>query len=110
MESHENELKSEIASIQAQFASLLDKFKDYENSKKSLGQKMKIDKPFSGYYLEPYEDFEYRRTEYNGTVVWEYLDKAFIQWFVLEDEDRHKMLEDTFQRDCVIKPNNDHHH
>lgn len=111
MESAEFELKAQLIDLQEQFAKLLEKVKAYENNKSFPEQKMKISKPFSGHYLHPYNEFEYRRTEYDGTIVWEYLDKAFGQWFVLDSEDESKSLEETFQRDCLIQPDpNSHNH
>ena len=111
MESAEFELKAQLLNLQEQFSELLEKVKDYETNKKFSEQKMKISKPFSGHYLHPYNEFEYRRTEYDGTIVWEYLDKAFGQWFVLDSEDESKSLEETFQKDCVIQPDpNSHNH
>lgn len=102
MESLEHQLKHELISLQERFEELLSKVKTYEQENKFSSQKMKIYKPFSGHYMQPYNDMEYRRTKYNSQIIWEYLDKSFGQWFVIDDESESERLENIFKSDCIV--------
>lgn len=104
MESAEYQLKKELIYLQEKFESLLSKVKEYENEKKFSDLKMKIHKPFSGHYLKPYEQKEYRRTIYDGKVIWEYFDNELTQWFVVDIESQSERLENIFKNDCLVTP------
>ena len=102
MENTIDQLKTELLEVQKRFETLLQKVKEYdENVSVQKETKMLICKSFFGNYVTGRDGESYRRTEVDGSIVWEYLDVNYSQWFVVDDNDNFEQLEKFYLSDCL---------
>lgn len=102
MENTIDQLRLELLEVQQRFETLLQKVKDYDENISVQNQpKMSICKPFFGNYITGRDGKDYKRTEVEGTIVWEYLDLNYGQWFVIDDTKDFEDLEKSYVSDCL---------
>ncbi len=102
MENTIDQLKLELLEVQKRFETLLQKVKEYdEGVNEQNNQKMIICKPFFGNYVTGRDGKDYKRTEVDGSIVWEYLDLNYSQWFVVDDNEHFEELERSYLSDCL---------